>query len=112
GVAVGLPADPVAAALSAGAVRKGDERVAVIDVGGGATRATVLDVAGDRFAILAHDVDPWLSAVDFDTELAQAVADDLWRRTRIELRRDPVAWQRLVLACRDVEPMLAGRAAA
>src|SRR5262249_55675347 len=85
----------------------GDEHVAVIDIGGGATRATILDVAGDRFAILAHDVDPWLSALDFDTELAQAVADDLWRRTRIELRRDPLAWQRLGLACEDVKPTLA-----
>jgi molecular chaperone DnaK len=103
----GLIDEPVAAALAVGAGKRGAEKLAVIDLGGGATTVTVLDAEGDRFRVLGHDLDPWLSAADFDTALAQAAADELWRRTRIELRRDPLAWQRLLLACEDAKRALA-----
>lgn len=103
----GFVDEPVAAALAAGAGKHGDERIAVIDVGGGATSVTVLDVAGDRFRVVAHDLDPWLSAADFDAALAQAAADQLWQRTRVELRKDAIAWQRLLLACEDAKRTLA-----
>jgi molecular chaperone DnaK len=99
--------EPVAAALACGAGKTGDETLAVIDLGGGATSVSVLDVSGDRCRIVGHDHDPWLSAADFDTALAQAAADELWQRTRIELRRDAVAWQRLLLACEDIKRILA-----
>ena len=108
----GLIDEPVAAALSAGAGKASDETMAVIDLGGGATSVTVLDVAGDRCRVVAHDLDPWLSAADFDTALAQAAADQLWQRTRIELRRDAVAWQRLLLACEDIKRVLSTEASA
>jgi Tfp pilus assembly protein PilZ len=108
----GLIDEPVAAALSVGAGRLSDETIAVIDLGGGATSVSVLDVAGDRCRIVAHDLDPWLSAADFDTALAQAAADQLWQRTRIELRRDAVAWQRLLLACEDLKRVLSAEPSA
>src|SRR5262249_55201251 len=103
----GLVDEPVAVALASGAGKHGDEKLAVLDFGGGATSVSVLDVAGDRFRLLAHDLDPWLSAADFDAALAQAAADELWRKTRVELRKDPLAWQRLVLACEDAKRALA-----
>jgi len=58
---VGLIDEPVAAAVAAGAGSAGDEIVAVYDVGAGGVAFTLIDVAGDRARILAHDTDPHVS---------------------------------------------------
>jgi molecular chaperone DnaK (HSP70)/Tfp pilus assembly protein PilZ len=103
---VGLIEEPVAAAVAAGAGAEGEERTVVYDLGAGGVAVSVLDIAGDRARVLAHEVDPHVSCAELDEALADAVADAFWRSTRIELRQAVIPWQRLLLACETVKQAL------
>jgi molecular chaperone DnaK len=104
---IGLVDEPVAAAIGAGAGAGGDEIVAVYDLGAGGVGFSLIDVAGERVRILAHDSDPHVSCAAIDEALADLVADAFWRETKIELRRAVVAWQRLLMACEAAKQTLA-----
>jgi Tfp pilus assembly protein PilZ len=103
---IGLIEEPVAAAMAYQIGQRLNEIVAVYDFGGGTFDFTVLDVNGERFRVLASEGDGWLGGDDFDLCLAQAVADALWRATKIELRQRVVEWQRLLLACEEAKRTL------
>jgi molecular chaperone DnaK len=103
---VGLVEEPVAGALAYGLGQSVNEIVAVYDFGGGTFDFSILDVSNERFRVLACDGDSWLGGDDFDLALAQAVADALWRATRVELRQRIVEWQRLILACEEAKRTL------
>jgi molecular chaperone DnaK (HSP70) len=109
---IGLIDEPVAAAIAAGAGAGGEEIVGVYDLGAGGVGFTLIDAAGDRARILAHDTDPHVSCAEIDEALADLVADAFWRETKIELRRAVVAWQRLLMACEAAKQTLATEASA
>ena len=61
--------EPTAAALAYGMGRAKNQRLLVFDLGGGTFDATVMQVAGNRFEVLATGGDTFLGGIDFDTQL-------------------------------------------
>ncbi len=98
--------EPVAAAMAYGFGHGKDEIVAVYDFGGGTFDFTVLDINGYSFSVLARGGDSWLGGDDFDLALASAVADAVWRMTKVELRNRAVEWQRVLFAAEQTKRQL------
>gem|GEM_PF-1151161 len=88
--------EPVAAAIDYGANRRGHEKVAVFDFGGGTFDFTMLETEDVKFRVLGEAGDPWLGGDDLDIAIAEAAADQFWRQHGIELRKRRVEWQQLL----------------
>lgn len=87
--------EPTAAALSYGLDTKNVERVAVYDLGGGTFDISILQIAEGVFKVLATHGDSYLGGEDFDQALMNHLADEFEKETRIDLRKDRGALQRL-----------------
>jgi molecular chaperone DnaK len=107
---VGFIEEPLASALAYGFGQGNNEIVAAYDFGGGTFDFTVLDLTGERFRVLVSAGDPWLGGDDFDLALAQYTADAFWRKTKVELQKRAVEWQRLLFACEQAKRALSREA--
>ena len=87
--------EPTAAALAYGLDKKKNEKIAVFDLGGGTFDISILDVGDGVFEVLAINGDTHLGGDDFDEELIHFLADEFKRIEGIDLRKDPMALQRL-----------------
>ena len=91
--------EPTAAALAYGLDKKGGQKVAVYDLGGGTFDISIIemaDVEGDKqFEVLATNGDTFLGGEDFDTKLIEFICDDFRKQQGIDLRGDQMALQRL-----------------
>ena len=87
--------EPTAAALAYGMDKKKNEKICVFDLGGGTFDVSVLDVGDGVFEVLAINGDTHLGGDDFDEELIHFLADEFKRKEGIDLRKDPMALQRL-----------------
>lgn len=105
----GLLPEPIAAALAYGYGQK-NELIAVYDFGGGTFDFTLVDFSMDQYRVLASSGDAWLGGDDFDLALSKALANSFWRETKVELQRDMVHWQRLLLASEKAKQELSSRA--
>ena len=103
---VDLIEEPVAVALAYGLGQGKNEIIAVYDFGGGTFDFTVIDMSADGYRVLASDGDGWLGGDDFDRALADAIANSIWRRTKVELRDRAVEWQVLLMACEEAKRQL------
>jgi len=91
--------EPTAAALAYGLERKKNEKIAVFDLGGGTFDISVLDVGEGVFEVLATNGDTHLGGDDWDRVLVDYVADEFRRSAGVDVRKDPMALQRLTEAC-------------
>lgn len=91
--------EPSAAALANRFDRGFGGVVGLYDFGGGTFDFSIVDVSGGDFAVLATAGDRWLGGDNFDARLAEAAADQFYRKHRIDLRNQPVEWQALLAAC-------------
>ncbi len=91
--------EPTAAALAYGLDKKKGGRVAVFDLGGGTFDISILDIAEGVFEVLSTNGDTHLGGDDFDQRLIDYVADEFKQKENIDLRKDPMALQRLKEAC-------------
>ncbi len=91
--------EPTAAALAYGLDRKSDEKIAVFDLGGGTFDISILDIGDKVFEVLASNGDGHLGGDDYDEELINFVAEEFRKKEGIDLRKDPMALQRLKEAC-------------
>jgi molecular chaperone DnaK len=99
--------EPTAAALAYGLDKKKDEKIAVFDLGGGTFDVSVLDVSKDGvFQVVSTNGDTHLGGDDFDQALLNHVADQFQREQGIDLRKDPMAMQRLQEACEKAKKEL------
>ncbi len=99
--------EPTAAALAYGLEKKKDEKIVVFDLGGGTFDVSVLDVSKDGvFQVVSTNGDTHLGGDDFDQTLINHVADQFQREQGIDLRRDPMAMQRLQEACEKAKKEL------
>jgi molecular chaperone DnaK len=89
--------EPTAAALAYGSPDKGQERVAVYDLGGGTFDVTLLDLAGSVFEVLATAGDTSLGGDDIDLAVAERMADDLLKKHRFDARAQALAFGQLRL---------------
>lgn len=87
--------EPTAAALAYGLDKKKDERVAVYDLGGGTFDISVLSIGDDSFEVLSTNGDTHLGGDDFDQKIIDWLAEEFLRDQGIDLRKDPMALQRL-----------------
>ena len=87
--------EPTAAALAYGVEKKRNEKVAVFDFGGGTFDISVLDIGDNVFEVLSTNGDTHLGGDDLDAVLINHIADEFRKKEGIDLRKDPMAHQRL-----------------
>ena len=92
--------EPTAAALAYGLDKSGgDRKVAVYDLGGGTFDVSIIefaDVDGERqFEVLATNGDTFLGGEDFDKKVIDYLANEFQKESGVDVRRDPLAMQRL-----------------
>jgi molecular chaperone DnaK len=87
--------EPTAAALAYGLDKKKNEKLCVFDLGGGTFDVSILDVGDGVFEVLSINGDTHLGGDDFDQVLINFLADEFKRTEGIDLRKDPMALQRL-----------------
>ena len=87
--------EPTAAALAYGLEKKRNEKVAVFDFGGGTFDISVLDIGDNVFEVLSTNGDTHLGGDDIDEILINYLADEFKKTEGIDLRKDPMAHQRL-----------------
>ena len=87
--------EPTAAALAYGLEKKAAEKIAVFDFGGGTFDISILDVGDNVFEVLSTNGDTHLGGDDLDEELINYVAEEFRKKEGIDLRKDPMALQRL-----------------
>ncbi|MBR0237534.1 MAG: molecular chaperone DnaK [Thermoguttaceae bacterium] len=91
--------EPTAASLAYGLDKKAQQKICVFDLGGGTFDVSILDVADGVFQVVATKGDGHLGGDDFDKALIDYVADEFQRANGVDLRKDPMALQRLQEAC-------------
>ena len=92
--------EPTAAALAYGMDKqRGDRKIAVYDLGGGTFDISIIEIAeidGEhQFEVLATNGDTFLGGEDFDLRIIQYLAAEFQKESGIDIRRDPLAMQRL-----------------
>lgn len=88
--------EPTAAALAYGLDKKGkDSKVAVFDLGGGTFDISVLELGDGVFEVKSTNGDTHLGGDNFDQRLIDYLADEFKKQEGIDLRKDPMALQRL-----------------
>ena len=87
--------EPTAAALAYGLDRKKNEKILVFDLGGGTFDVSILDVGDGIFEVLSISGDTHLGGDDFDEVLINFLAEEFRKKEGIDLRKDPMALQRL-----------------
>jgi len=92
--------EPTAAALAFGLDKvKGDRKIAVYDLGGGTFDVSIIEIAevdGEhQFEVLSTNGDTFLGGEDFDMRIIEYIASEFQKEQGIDLRKDPLALQRL-----------------
>ena len=92
--------EPTAAALAYGMDKqRGDRKIAVYDLGGGTFDISIIDIAeidGEhQFEVLATNGDTFLGGEDFDLRVIEYLVGEFQKSSGIDIRRDPLAMQRL-----------------
>ena len=92
--------EPTAAARAYGMDKqRGDRKIAVYDLGGGTFDISIIEIAeidGEhQFEVLATNGDTFLGGEDFDLKVIEYLASEFQKESGIDIRRDPLAMQRL-----------------
>ncbi len=96
--------EPTAAALAFGMdkTHEGDKKIAVYDLGGGTFDISIIEIAsmeGDKqFEVLSTNGDTFLGGEDFDQRIIDYIIDDFKKINGIDLKKDPIALQRIKAA--------------
>jgi molecular chaperone DnaK len=88
--------EPTAAALAYGLDKKShDMKIAVYDLGGGTFDISVLELGEGVFEVKSTNGDVHLGGDDFDMRIMNWLAEEFLNEERVDLRKDPMALQRL-----------------
>ena len=87
--------EPTAASLAYGLDKKGEEKIAVFDLGGGTFDISILEIGDGVFEVKSTHGDTFLGGEDFDMRIVNWLADEFKRDQGIDLRQDKMALQRL-----------------
>jgi molecular chaperone DnaK len=87
--------EPTAASLAYGLDKKGEEKIAVFDLGGGTFDVSILEIGDGVFEVKSTNGDTFLGGEDFDMRIVNWLADEFKREQGVDLRNDKMALQRL-----------------
>ena len=87
--------EPTAASLAYGLDKKGEEKIAVFDLGGGTFDISILEIGDGVFEVKSTNGDTFLGGEDFDMRIVNWLADEFKRDQGVDLRNDKMALQRL-----------------
>ena len=88
--------EPTAAALAYGLDKKGqDQKIVVFDFGGGTHDVSILELGDGVFEVLSTDGDTHLGGDDVDQKIINWLAEEFMAEENMDLRKDPMALQRL-----------------
>jgi len=88
--------EPTAAALAYGLDKKGqDQKIVVFDFGGGTHDVSILELGDGVFEVLSTDGDTHLGGDDVDQKIINWLAEEFQAEENMDLRKDPMALQRL-----------------
>ncbi len=87
--------EPTAASLAYGLDKKGEEKIAVFDLGGGTFDVSILEIGDGVFEVKSTNGDTFLGGEDFDMRIVNWLADEFKRDQGVDLRNDNMALQRL-----------------
>ncbi len=88
--------EPTAAALAYGLDKTGkDQKIAVFDLGGGTFDVSILELGDGVFEVKSTNGDTQLGGDDFDRVLMDWLAEEFKAEENVDLRKDPMSWQRL-----------------
>jgi molecular chaperone DnaK len=90
--------EPTAASLAYGLDKKGDQKIAVYDFGGGTFDITLMEVGEGVFEVLSTNGDTQLGGSDMDEALVNYIADEFKKNHDIDLRKDSKTFQRILEA--------------
>ena len=90
--------EPTAASLAYGLDKKGDQKIAVYDFGGGTFDITLMEVGEGVFEVLSTNGDTQLGGSDMDQALVDYLLSEFKKKNDIDLKKDPKALQRLLEA--------------
>jgi molecular chaperone DnaK len=100
--------EPTAASLAYGLEKKKDERIAVFDLGGGTFDISILEIGEGVFEVRSTNGDTHLGGDDFDQRVIDWLAEEFKKQEGIDLRKDPMALQRLKEAAEKAKCELSG----
>ncbi len=87
--------EPTAASLAYGLDKKKDETIAVFDLGGGTFDISILELGDGVFEVKSTNGDTHLGGDDFDQQVIDWIASEFKKSDGIDLKKDPMALQRL-----------------
>lgn len=88
--------EPTAAALAYGMDKQHkDSKIAVFDLGGGTFDVSILELGDGVFEVKSTNGDTHLGGDDFDKVIMDWLSEEFKKDEAVDLRKDPMAWQRL-----------------
>ena len=87
--------EPTAAALAYGLEKQDGKTIVVYDLGGGTFDVSILEIGDGVFEVRATNGDTFLGGEDFDLRIVEFLAEEFKKEQGIDLKKDPLALQRL-----------------
>jgi molecular chaperone DnaK len=95
--------EPTSAALAYGLGREEKERILVYDLGGGTFDVSILEMGKKTFEVTVSSGDTFLGGEDLDLKILDRFLREIEEREGIDLRKDPLALQRLKLSAEEAK---------
>ncbi len=87
----------------------GQRRILVYDFGGGTFDVTILDQRDDQLHTVALAGDPCLGGDDLDHEIASLISGHIWRKSKSDITKDAIRWDRIVRTSETAKRGLSAR---
>ncbi len=101
--------EPTAAAIAYGFRASKTQHIAVFDLGGGTFDVSVIALRDNTLEVLATGGDMFLGGIDWDNAIMELIIGDFYQKTKVDLRLESVALQRIKEAAEQAKVDLSGR---